>query len=1259
MPLKLFNLGTRPKPEESEEQPQEDLGLFRTYAPSVVRGAAGFAGFTPWTGALAGGGGEILAEMIEKGTFNPLNVDPSRVTAETLVGASMGKWAKNLNTLVKGSKAGKAALQGLIFGGSAPIIKHTVEEGDPNPLNYPGEVVSGGTIGALTGGGLAKMANRTKGPLSIDPRSVVDEAKPTDALEDLVSQVTAKGPSSGVSDVGMGGLRVGPDVPRVRKPGGTMIRDDLGRGIDPEIPKVAEAKRAARAESLPSSAPVTSGGKHKRLTGHERLALDKLKDLEKGIADALPESKANRALNETVRKAESRLLKQEQAADLQDIRARQGGTDLGTIKRGEAKAQVKELADQEKLALNQAKLDKIAAESEGRVPTDYSIREGVSATTPAGVRKNMSRSLVKETEEGIDEAAEDALKSGGYSVDKVPSQETVSSTLYTNKALARKHADAYGGPAAGVDVQQIPGGGYAVRFKGQETPLPTPTPKAPGGVAKALEAARPYNQLSPSDKEALTPIIQKAVSEGYTGDLEQLGDEVAGRLQSIREGRALVKDTGNSADELLAEIRKLGGISTEAETTFPGELKELIQNFAQPGKYKGAKGNLRSGNLLFRKGGQSFDRILEGLKQSGRFPHIKSTEDLRQLIRQAAQTKEQGSDVDELASSLRKGWWKKAPVEGELTVEDFATALTKEGEKPIAEVPFTLTGEAPKGAKAVQPTLEETPTAFPARLFKSAREAAGEGYGAVKAAKAAGEKVPEEGRAIAGRAAQRISQEAKAKEAPINIKEQLEDSLKARGSDQSWIDDALKQVEEMKKGGPRGGSTISALGAGQLRNMFEIAKENPAFAAKLVGTLGGGAIGAGVNEEDPLLGALVGGGIGFGAGAAASKLPQLLSESGNIKDVLEPITQRIPNWMRGGLLSDPRSIVYNAFAGPWGSNLMGGIEQTAKGIVLRDPEQLQTGKDILKSAGNIPQWLKTFKDKFPEAAQRIHDVEDLGRAGDFDIIGDPNIMDRLSKYPATWMLGGDLTVMQNLMEAGIPEDLARRITLTAEPRRSLGKNLANWGKSSPSVITQMMLPFKRTAGNIIDSGLERTPIVGSIMNQFGNQDLKISGLEQLTQEGLGLGVLLAAYQAGKSTDQDTNRRFKLQSLVSNLGGQYALLANAGFAAGQAAKAGRNPYRTGAYSALMDMPLPSTEPVGKTGEQIAKLLSGELTKEDITSSVFVPRLYKFATEAEDIAKHFQSNTRRGAPLPERPRQRRAVPKPPTRQRPIVRRRPEGN
>src|SRR3990167_1367402 len=125
--------------------------------PTLVRGAAGFGGMTPITGAAFGGGGEILAQMLEKGSIDPRELDPKRVAAATATGALMGKYAKGLGLLVKGGKAKLAALRGATYGGAAPVVQHGVEEGDINPLNYPGEVAKGAAFGGIAGGTVAKV----------------------------------------------------------------------------------------------------------------------------------------------------------------------------------------------------------------------------------------------------------------------------------------------------------------------------------------------------------------------------------------------------------------------------------------------------------------------------------------------------------------------------------------------------------------------------------------------------------------------------------------------------------------------------------------------------------------------------------------------------------------------------------------------------------------------------------------------------------------------------------------------------------------------------------------------------------------------------------------------------------------------------------------------------------------------------------------------------------------------------------------------
>lgn len=154
-------------------------------------------------------------------------------------------------------------------------------------------------------------------------------------------------------EASMGKPRI--DVPRVVTKGGTMEG-----GLPPvaavtktdETPgAVNEALQKARAESGPTDPNATA------LPGSQ----GNITDLDTGIDQASAVAKANRKINETARKADNALLRKEQAADLQNTRQTMGGTDIGSIERGAAKAQG-QAEDMAAKAAAQAEKERKAAE---------------------------------------------------------------------------------------------------------------------------------------------------------------------------------------------------------------------------------------------------------------------------------------------------------------------------------------------------------------------------------------------------------------------------------------------------------------------------------------------------------------------------------------------------------------------------------------------------------------------------------------------------------------------------------------------------------------------------------------------------------------------------------------------------------------------------------------------------------------------------------------------------------------------------------
>lgn len=153
--------------------------------------------------------------------------------------------------------------------------------------------------------------------------------------------------------------------------------------------------------------------------------------------------------------------------------------------------------------------------------------------------------------------------------------------------------------------------------------------------------------------------------------------------------------------------------------------------------------------------------------------------------------------------------------------------------RPNEEGPFSTITDNPSEAAAQPPKGG----AAPIRFFKSPLEAAGQGYGDIKAAKAAGEVVPEQGRKIAGQAAQRLNREAQAAPQAPSAPQMDPDAVAQAKSLQAEIDspdtDPLTKAMLKKHlsdfadkygikffpGDEGGGTTLSMFGAGQGRNL--------------------------------------------------------------------------------------------------------------------------------------------------------------------------------------------------------------------------------------------------------------------------------------------------------------------------------------------------------------------------------------------------------------------------------------------------------
>ena len=551
-------------------------------------------------------------------------------------------------------------------------------------------------------------------------------------------------------------------------------------------------------------------------------------------------------------------------------------------------------------------------------------------------------------------------------------------------------------------------------------------------------------------------------------------------------------------------------------------------------------------------------------------------------------------------------------------------AVAKTASKWTPEVIEQLARQIPEAATSAAPVADDAAGTL-LRFFKSPLEAAGEGYGAIKAAKAAGEVVPEEGRRIAGQVAQRLRKEAGVPPTPRPAPKYPEPTTTG-----PWVDEQLRYLAEMDKAKAAGRPFTTSMNlAGLSSDLARIIQEDPEFATQLFAGAAGAGIGA-ATSDDPLAGAVVGGLGGF---VAPKAIPALLRAIGTpvdalrnieinlqtpegIKDAAQKVFTSLPQVQRFNYLAGI-NLIPNSVAGPWGAAFMGALEHGLAG----DPR----GWAALRELRNIPKFIKDTAITNTEEARQLLHAGHLGRAESGLLDYGPEKLREAIGYPGMMMTSGDLSARKILLAAGFSEDEARRITLTSEPVGETFRTLAEAGKNSVPI--QMLMPFRRTPANIAQQGLQRNPLTGWAMDQQGtplNQQL-------ISQLFLTPVVAGTNYAIGANVDPETAKW--LRPWMNNLGGQYSLSGGIGFAAGQAYKRGQSVPRAVGKAAIRDaFPIPTTD----SAENLYNWL---FTKQTPTPSPFTD-LEGFIREAPrgtvpSIAKSFVEETARtGIPSPRR-------------------------
>lgn len=364
----------------------------------------------------------------------------------------------------------------------------------------------------------------------------------------------------------------------------------------------------------------------------------------------------------------------------------------------------------------------------------------------------------------------------------------------------------------------------------------------------------------------------------------------------------------------------------------------------------------------------------------------------------------------------------------------------------------------------------------------------------------------------------------------------------------------------------------------------------------------GAAIGGATYEEDPLLGAILGAGAGFGGAKgiealASSGKPLIHIDQNNPKDSL---LRLLSGFQRFNYLTDPLGLTYNSTAAPFGAGVLGSLERAAVGkaeqLTGADPnasDKVQEGVDMLRGILSKQTFEpENIEDAWNKANRLIGTYERAEELPEESL----DQLRVLFTTPGRLMGTGDVVIREALMRAGVSEDIARAITVTSNPRyKYIGEKIVNWAKDPAGSLT---LPFSRTAANVLEGGLERTPFIGFMLTKTNDPAIQATYTEMVTRQGLGAGMWYLGYLAGSNIDPNLDEKMQLRKLIVNMSGQYGLPVAAGYAAGQAVQLGRiddtlpQLFKEGIKSYGMDYPLPTTRAMVDIGASVGNYLEGQ-------------------------------------------------------------------
>lgn len=1083
MPDKPLLLPDIPK---EPEAPATDWGqVARTIGGAGIRVASGIGstltsevpGIGTLIGGAIGGGGDMLAQMLERGTLDPRKLNKAEIAAEAALGAiPLGK-------ILKGASTGaKAATRTLGYEGLATEVRKGTQD-DPNNTDPQG---------------INKILH-PKGKVGL-----------TNPLEDW----------SWLDLASVGGS--------------TLLSGALGNRLASAEEKAARATKQAEDEAKRQASKQASAQlgqtfqRPEQAEAHVSLIGSRnINGEDVPYAKVVPEKHGwtvvpNDYHPSKVLTPEEQIIK---AESTQDKLWKNTVADLNAKEKADAAAK----AAQE---LEAARL--------GKVVVGEKVTESVS---PTGKKTNVVRTF-------------------GSPAQKIAAEQKAQDQLWAPEIAdlnaATKKAEAEAENAAKLDA-------IAEMRAGLEEGAPhvNETVSAIDESGKRVSASKSWHPPKPDDVDPLDPRLESFDSDavGITAPVVEAAPELATAKKPVIPVAPVVPEAAAPVVPTVAKPK----VVAPAESTSPYVPLDINENIpvehvGQIQRYNKLVGMLEDPKLSRNKQGiiRQLDYIKQQLPETSQIPKnlTQSVDDVAQAeavvptaVDNVAQTVAAEAPAPTVAlknANKKKGFspeeWEQAGTEHEATIANMPEPELK---APNSDIPASPVNTAVQGRLA---KLSE--------LYRGLQEK-------LKA---------EGGGAIGARRAGQMANAAK------NELDQLADAetLLANAADVNpeAVSKAQQFVDFMKK-----------------KYTNEAGYIDPDLLMRIGGGLAGATVGAAEDDEHPMRGAVLGGAAGVALPSVVKRIanPEILGNvASTAKDKVEQAAELVPDFQRFNLLSNPVSLFSNAALGPLGSATMGGLHAWAKG----DPR----GKELLRLLAQFPRtMINTVRTGEAEdvigAAERAEKLMHEARTP----------AQKFFARPGELMFAGDVTARKLGMQAGFSEDEMRKMTLTAEPVSALGKFLANQGKTRteggiPSSIAQVMLPFKRTTANVVESGLDRTPIVGSIFNKYAKDAVdQDDSREQLYKQGMGGVVFATAYQLGKHTDHDPAKEWTYKKFLSDFGGQYSMLASAGYAAGVAArngKSGGKQMSTAARNYVTNMPLPTTQSLEEYVKLGESLLEGK-------------------------------------------------------------------